>query len=71
MIVPFGAVRVLVATRPVDFRKGMDGLAALVQESLGLLAMSSAAPSISASIASVVLLRAPFGLPAGLPLCPG
>jgi hypothetical protein len=24
MIVPSGAVRVLVATRPVDFRKGMD-----------------------------------------------
>jgi len=35
MIVPSGAVRVLVATRPVDFRKAMDGLAALVQESLG------------------------------------
>ncbi len=25
----------MVATRPVDFRKGVDGLAALVQESLG------------------------------------
>ena len=24
-------VRILLATRPVDFRKGMDGLAALVQ----------------------------------------
>ena len=35
MIVPSGVVRVLVATRPVDFRKGMDGLAALVRESLG------------------------------------
>jgi len=35
MIVPSGAVRVLVATRPVDFRKGVDGLAALVRESLG------------------------------------
>jgi transposase len=35
MIVPSGAVRVLVATRPVDFRKGMDGLAVLVRESLG------------------------------------
>src|SRR5438128_641474 len=35
MIVPSGAVRVLVATRPVDFRKGMDGLAALLRESLG------------------------------------
>jgi transposase len=31
---PAGLVRVLVATRPVDFRKGMDGLAALVQEQL-------------------------------------
>lgn len=35
MIVPSGAVRVLVATRPVDFRKGMDGLASVVRESLG------------------------------------
>ena len=31
--VPAG-VRVLVATKPVDFRKGGDGLAALVQETL-------------------------------------
>jgi hypothetical protein len=29
-----GTVRVLVATKPVDFRKGMDGLAALVREQL-------------------------------------
>ena len=34
MMVPGKAVRVLVATRPVDFRKGMDGLTALVQEHL-------------------------------------
>ena len=27
-------VRILLATRPVDFRKGMDGLAALVQQAL-------------------------------------
>lgn len=27
-----GAVRVMVATRPVDFRKGAEGLAALVRE---------------------------------------
>jgi hypothetical protein len=32
--VPSG-VRVLVATRPVDFRKGGEGLAALVREALG------------------------------------
>ena len=31
MIVPPGGVRVLIATKPVDFRKGIDGLAALVQ----------------------------------------
>jgi transposase len=27
-----GNIRVLVATKPVDFRKGADGLAALVRE---------------------------------------
>ncbi|HWF93886.1 MAG TPA: IS66 family insertion sequence element accessory protein TnpB [Xanthobacteraceae bacterium] len=35
MIGPAGAVRVMLATRPVDFRKGMDGLALLVRESMG------------------------------------
>ena len=35
MIGPTGTVRVLVATRPVDFRKGADGLAALVRETFG------------------------------------
>ena len=34
MIVPPTSVRVLVATKPLDFRKGMDGLAAFVQEEL-------------------------------------
>src|ERR1700733_5847349 len=34
MLVPPGPVRVLVATKPVDFRKGMNGLAALVKEHL-------------------------------------
>jgi transposase len=29
------AVRVLVATKPVDFRKGADGLAAVAKEALG------------------------------------
>ena len=29
MLIPPGPIRVLVATKPVDFRKGMDGLAAL------------------------------------------
>jgi transposase len=35
MIVPGQAVRILVATKPVDFRKGHDGLAAVVQKELG------------------------------------
>ena len=34
MIGPTGAVRVMVATRPVDFRKGAEGLAALVREEI-------------------------------------
>ena len=32
MIMPPTGVRVLIAIKPVDFRKGMDGLAAYVQE---------------------------------------
>ena len=35
MIGPTGAVRVMVATKPVDFRKGAEGLAALVRETDG------------------------------------
>ncbi len=34
MIAIPGGARVLIATRPVDFRKGMDGLAAVVKEHL-------------------------------------
>ena len=34
MIGPSGNVRVMVATRPVDFRKGAEGLAALVREAM-------------------------------------
>jgi transposase len=34
MIVPSAGVRVLLWSRPVHFRKGHDGLAALVQEAL-------------------------------------
>ncbi len=35
MIGPTGSVRVMMATRPVDFRKGAEGLAALVRETMG------------------------------------
>jgi transposase len=34
VIGPTGAVRVMVATKPVDFRKGAEGLAALVREAM-------------------------------------
>ena len=35
MIVPSQAVKVVIATKPVDFRKGHAGLAAVVQKELG------------------------------------
>ncbi|MFZ7094174.1 IS66 family insertion sequence element accessory protein TnpB [Primorskyibacter sp. 2E233] len=34
MLMPSQGMRILVATKPVDFRKGHDGLAALVQSTL-------------------------------------
>ena len=34
MLMPSQGVRILVATKPVDFRKSHDGLAALVQSTL-------------------------------------
>lgn len=34
MIGPTGTVRVMMATQPVDFRKGAEGLAALVRETM-------------------------------------
>lgn len=36
MIYPNQAVRIVIATKPVDFRKGHDGLAALAERELGL-----------------------------------
>lgn len=36
MITPAQAVRIVIATKPVDFRKGHDGLAALAQSALRL-----------------------------------
>lgn len=36
MIVPNADLKIYMATRPVDFRRGLDGLAACVQEMLGL-----------------------------------
>jgi transposase len=36
MIVPGAALKIYVATRPIDFRKGHDGLAAAVQQMFAL-----------------------------------
>ena len=36
MIVPAQAVKIVIATKPVDFRKGHDGLAAVAERELGL-----------------------------------
>ena len=46
MIVPAEAVRVVIATRPVDFRRGHDSLAALAQHQLGLDPHESAADKV-------------------------
>jgi transposase len=43
MIAPGAELRIYIATRPVDFRCGHDGLAAKVQEMLGLDPFSGAA----------------------------
>jgi len=40
VIVPSQAVKIVIATKPVDFRKGHDGLAAVVEKELGLKAHS-------------------------------
>lgn len=42
MILPAAPLAVYVATKPVDFRKGIDGLAALAQEELRLKPQSGA-----------------------------
>ena len=43
MIAPHGQLQIYVAIRPVDFRKGLDGLALVAQERLGLDPFSGAA----------------------------
>jgi hypothetical protein len=46
VIGPTGAVRVMVATKPVDFRKGAEGLAALVRETMMADPFSGAPPDV-------------------------
>ena len=43
MLMPSQGMRILVATKPVDFRKGAIGLAALVEHELGLKPFSGVA----------------------------
>ena len=38
MIIPSQAIKIVIATKPVDFRKGHDGLAAYAEKELGLKA---------------------------------
>jgi hypothetical protein len=38
-------LRILVTSRPVDFRRGMDSLSALVKELLAVEVLSASAPS--------------------------
>ena len=60
MIGPTGAVRVMMATRPVDFRKGVDGLAALVRETMGADPFSGAVYVFRAKRANRPSFRIPF-----------
>ena len=46
MIVPPTSVRVFVATKPVDFRKGMDGLAAIIESELKLEVSGASSPPV-------------------------
>ncbi len=62
MIGPTGAVRVMMATQPVDFRKGVDGLAALVRETMGADPFSGAVYVFRAKRAHRTSFRIPFGV---------
>jgi transposase len=62
MIVPPAGVRVLVAIRPVDFRKGMDGLAALAQETLGQDPFSGTVLVFRAKRANQASFSIPFAI---------
>jgi transposase len=56
VIGPTGAVKVMVATKPVDFRKGAESLAALVRETMGADPFSGAVYVFRAKRAGVKLV---------------
>jgi transposase len=60
MIAPGEPVQVYVATRPVDFRKGHDGLAAAVQEMFGLDPFSGAVFVFRSNMAAETGFGVPF-----------
>jgi len=60
VISPSGAMQILVATKPVDFRKQADSLAALVQEALGADPFSGAVYVFRAKRAQLPTFCIPF-----------
>ncbi|TPK87028.1 transposase [Mesorhizobium sp. B2-4-13] len=57
MIGPTGVVKVMLATKPVDFRKGAEGLAGLVRDTMGADPFSESNPGSCVS----AVPAAPFG----------
>jgi transposase len=68
VIFPTGPVRVMVAVQPVDFRKGIDGLAAIVKEELGTDPYSGVVYVFRARRGVVLISKRPGGrqVPVGL-----
>jgi transposase len=62
VILPGGRFQVFVATRPVDFRKGMDSLAAVGQERLRLDPFSGAVFVFRAKRAEPAIFSIPFSV---------
>jgi transposase len=62
VILPGGPLRIFVATRPVDFRKGMDGLAAVVQQQLRLDPFCGAVFVFRAKRAEPAIFSIPFSV---------
>jgi transposase len=56
----------MMATRPVDFRKGVDGLAALVRDTMGADPFSGTVYVFRAKRAEGTSFRIPFGHGTGL-----
>jgi transposase len=62
VIGPSGNVRVMVATKPVDFRKGSEGLAALVRETMRLDPFSGVVYVFRAKGANFTSFSIPFAI---------